>query len=297
VGSMEYQLDTPVSQSNGKKKKVFLVIMVNSANSYLTRRKAIRNSWIKFLTNTTESNLTTEQRESVEVKFVLGKKDGVNVSQELSEFNDIVFVDVEDSYDNLAKKTLEFMKHCINNYDFDYFLHADDDSFIRLDLLLEVLKEKPRKKFYYGYIWNNGLRLTKPIRDPSAKSYMPLSQYPSDEPYPPFACGCGFALSRDLIQYIVEQTPQFKDYRLIDVAFGIYLQPLADQGLIIENDDRIRPYPPLPLFRKDTIIQHYMKPEQFRGFYQKAIGLEPHEDQVVAQSFYDTMANLKLMKK
>ena len=42
---------------------------------------------------------------------------------------------------------------------FQYFMHADDDSFIRLDLLLKELKNnKPKTNYCYGYMWNTGLR-------------------------------------------------------------------------------------------------------------------------------------------
>ena len=33
----------------------------------------------------------------------------------------------------------------------------------------------------------------------------------------------------------------------------------------------MRPYRPLPLFRADTIVQHYMQPEEFRQFHQRAL--------------------------
>lgn len=115
----------------------------------------------------------------------------------------------------------------------------------------------------------NFFRVTKPLRTPTAKSFMPYEQYPSDEAYPPFACGCGFILSKDLVYYLAgilqsaisqekERADGYKDYRLVDVAFGMYLEPINKQ-IIIENDDRVRPYRPLPLFLPDTIVQHYMK--------------------------------------
>lgn len=136
-------------------------------------------------------------------------------------------------------------------------MHADDDSFVRLDLLLKEFEEKPKEKLYWGYIWNSGLRTTRPIRDPTAKSYMPYSQFPKDEPYPPFASGCGFILTRDLVTYLVSRMEQLTPYRL-DVAFGIWLEPLSST-ITIENEDRIRPYRHLPLFHSETIVQHYMR--------------------------------------
>ncbi len=79
-----------------------------------------------------------------------------------------------------------------------FVMHADDDSFVRLDLLLPLLvmaamllildallsppeldaqATSPRKGFYWGYIWDGtGNRKTAPIRDERNKSRMPQSQ-------------------------------------------------------------------------------------------------------------------------
>ncbi|GIL98086.1 hypothetical protein Vretimale_3542 [Volvox reticuliferus] len=71
----------------------------------------------------------------------------------------------------------------------------------------------PRHRFYWGYVWDGSSnRRTAPIRNPANKSYMPQEQYPLDY-YPPFASGCGFVLSRDLVQALLS-TP-LPDYRLL----------------------------------------------------------------------------------
>jgi hypothetical protein len=53
---------------------------------------------------------------SIEVKFVVGKKEGINIDEEMEMHKDIVAVDVEDSYDTLALKTLAFMTLTVNKY-------------------------------------------------------------------------------------------------------------------------------------------------------------------------------------
>ena len=50
------------------------------------------------------------------MKFVVGTKEGVDISQEIEEHKDVVTVDVEDSYDNLALKTLAFMTLTVAKY-------------------------------------------------------------------------------------------------------------------------------------------------------------------------------------
>eukprot|EP00951_Prasinocladus_malaysianus_P005030 scaffold35777_cov40-Prasinocladus_malaysianus.AAC.1 len=79
----------------------------------------------------------------------------------------------------------------------------------------------PAHRFYWGYIWDpDTSRKTEPIRNPANKSHMPSEQYPLNY-YPPFASGCGFVLSWDLVEALLAQ--QLPDYRLLDPPFGIHL--------------------------------------------------------------------------
>lgn len=132
------QDETPTSKEEEcNKQKKFLIIMVNSANSYYNRRKSIRRSWWLYKTDPKDSPLTPLEKErhlhvsllvdnfqySIEQFFVLGKKDGVDVSEEVKTYKDIVFVPVDDSYDNLARKTLEFMKIIVKKYEFEVIHH------------------------------------------------------------------------------------------------------------------------------------------------------------------------------
>lgn len=93
----------------------------------------------------------------------------------------------------------------------------------------------PRERHYWGYIWDGtGNRKTEPIRNELNKSHMPACQYPLDY-YPPFASGCGFALSWDLVLALTKQ--ELPDYRLL---VGARL-PEAFSGLFVP---RAGPRPP-----------------------------------------------------
>ena len=150
------------------------------------------------------------------------------------------------------------------------------DSFLRPELLLRYLSapETPQRGLYAGYIWDGSEgRRTKPLRDPSAKSFMPPEQWPHDF-YPPFASGCGFIISHDLIAWLVSESADFTFFRVIDVPVGIYLAQLPEREarLAIRHLETVRPYRPLPLFREDTMVQHYMQPEEFRQFFESSYG-------------------------
>lgn len=63
-----------------------------------------------------------------------------------------------------------------------------------------------------------------------------------------------------------------------DPPFGIHL--CGPPGLCVlpegpvkpVHDDRVRPYRPLPIFRPDTLVQHYLQPEEMRPFYMQVCG-------------------------
>jgi len=51
---------------------------------------------------------------------------------------------------------------------------------------------------------------------------MPPEQWPHSF-YPPFASGCGFVISHDLVAWLVGESSDFTFFRVIDVPVGIYL--------------------------------------------------------------------------
>ncbi|KXZ47393.1 hypothetical protein GPECTOR_35g831 [Gonium pectorale] len=236
-----------------------------------------------------------------------------------AQHGDIVYVDAPPGYENLWRKSLAFLAWLearsreeagADTYDaYDFAMHADDDSYIRLDLLLPLMAAWPRQRLYWGYFWDGtGNRATAPIRNPANKSYMPYEQYPL-EFYPPFASGCGFVLSRDLVQALLQQP--LPDYRLLDPPFGVHL--CGPPGLCVlpegpvapAHDDRVRPYRPIPIFRPDTLVQHYLRPEEMRPFHQQALeaarGPEPscpapHQAGAPAE-LYDTLVSLGLLRR
>lgn len=104
---------------------------------------------------------------------------------------------------------------------------------------------------------------------------MPIEQW-ADEAFPAFASGCCFVLSADLVRDVFVRRAPFRPpdpralrfIRVFDVPVGV---ALADHpGLMRVHSERIRPYRPLPLFQPDSTVQHYMQPEEFRAFFQKA---------------------------
>lgn len=104
-----------------------------------------------------------------------------------------MLLDAPEGYGHLWRKSLVFLKLLVDRRQGgggpggqdegggaphpQYVMHADDDSFIRLDLLLPLLRDSPRERFYWGYVWDGtGNRRTEPIRNTRNKSHMPSEQ-------------------------------------------------------------------------------------------------------------------------
>ena len=199
--------------------EVLAVVLVSSAPGYLKRRTAIRRSWFRFLTEDSSclsaeqrrkyGRACAEQRESLhmaltaQVPSVLpgrpssrrrlrGRTRSVRRHPSRGCAGALLFLrarpvdynckGAQESYDNLNMKLMAGMAELQRTMKFSFVMHADDDSFVRLDLLLPerretcdlgldmthgwtmdrrilhhtcpVLAELPRSKLYWGYMWN-----------------------------------------------------------------------------------------------------------------------------------------------
>jgi hypothetical protein len=324
-----------------------VVVFVSSARRNCRHRKAIRQTWLRFARPPSEdapesTALSGEERARLTVRFVVSRKGAdqndaddaaldAALDAEHAQHGDLFFASTPEGYDRLWAKALEFLKTALEHdlaQSIAYFFHADDDSYVRLDLLVrDVLfnaaSPAPRSSFYWGYAWNcpqqNPGAITSPIRDPRNKSHMPEADYPY-ESYPPFCSGCGFALSRDLALALVEGLASGnvrRQYRVLDPPFGVYLcgpPPPEGRGLFGTgggggavtpvHDGRVRPYRALPLFAASTIVQHYLRPEEMGPFHSRVLGvLEGQEEEEEEQGggaaahLYEQLVGMGLLRR
>ncbi|KAF8389356.1 hypothetical protein HHK36_026050 [Tetracentron sinense] len=126
----------------------------------------------------------------VDVKFVfcnLTKEDQkVLVALEIMRYNDIIILDCKENM-NKGKTYTYFssLPEILNSTDgpyppYHYVMKADDDTFFRLDKLVESLRPLPREDLYYGYV-------------------IPC---PSMDPFNRYMSGMGYLISWDLVEWI-----------------------------------------------------------------------------------------------
>ncbi|KAF3842300.1 hypothetical protein F7725_024251, partial [Dissostichus mawsoni] len=162
------------------------------------------------------------------------REEDAALQQESLRHGDMVFVDVVDTYRNVPSKLLQFYKWSVGNADFNLLLKTDDDCYIDVDSVLMKIDHKGLKRSNF---WWGNFRQSWAV-DRIGK-WQEL-EYPSPA-YPAFACGSGYVVSRDLVQWLASNADKLKAYQGEDVSMGIWMaaagpQKYQDPGWLCEKE-------------------------------------------------------------
>ncbi|NP_001018523.1 UDP-GalNAc:beta-1,3-N-acetylgalactosaminyltransferase 2 precursor [Danio rerio] len=156
------------------------------------------------------------------------------LQEESLRHGDMVFVDVVGTYRNVPSKLLQFYKWSVENADFSLLLKTDDDCFIDVDA---VLMKMQRRRLTHTSLWWGNFRQNWAV-DRVGK-WQEL-EYASPA-YPAFACGSGYVVSRDLVQWLASNAQHLKAYQGEDVSMGIWMAAVGprkyqDSGWLCEKE-------------------------------------------------------------
>jgi len=206
---------------NEKLPEASIVVGIMSSPSHFKERAAVRESWLQFtsLIDPKLNQLTVQEKQSIVIRFIIGNTTSPDVESflvtESAQFYDIVRVPVLESYFNLTMKTAEFFKWTQATYNFKWLMKCDDDSFVRVDLILQdLLHRAPTPLLYMGKIWTG-----TPV-DRRIDSHTPWKQHH------PFAAGAGYVVSADIVSFIVRNYYDLFKFPLEDVAVGAWIAGL-----------------------------------------------------------------------
>eukprot|EP00112_Aurelia_sp_Birch-Aquarium-sp1_P013616 Seg2894.2 transcript_id=Seg2894.2/GoldUCD/mRNA.D3Y31 product="UDP-GalNAc:beta-1 3-N-acetylgalactosaminyltransferase 2" protein_id=Seg2894.2/GoldUCD/D3Y31 len=181
--------------------------------------------------NTTIGNVAERIRKKVERikkwQMKLTEEDYLLKNENLKN-GDILFVDVKDFYRNIPRKLLAFYKWVSTNYFFNYTIKTDDDCFLNIQNIIQVISE--RKWNNRDKIWFGNFRINWPLDNFGkwAENEFTSSIYPA------FACGSGNLLSRKLVDWIAMNSNYLHSYQGEDTSVGIWLSAVAPK---IENEE------------------------------------------------------------
>ncbi|XP_026480637.1 beta-1,3-galactosyltransferase 6-like [Ctenocephalides felis] len=154
-----------------------------------------------------------------------------SIKLENSKFDDILLLpSLNDSYRSLTNKIVQTFEKVSILYKFKYILKCDDDSFIKLDTVIEELEAYDHNvmeiykyntsmpQLYWGYF--NGAARVKHSGPWAEKEWFLCDRYL------PYALGGGYILSAYLVKYIVNNDQHFSKFNSEDVSVGAWLAPL-----------------------------------------------------------------------
>ncbi|XP_077350517.1 UDP-GalNAc:beta-1,3-N-acetylgalactosaminyltransferase 2 [Festucalex cinctus] len=150
------------------------------------------------------------------------RQEDAALKQESLRHGDMVFVDVVDTYRNVPSKLLQFYKWSVGNIDFSLLLKTDDDCYIDVDSVLMKIEHKALKRSHF---WWGNFRQSWAV-DRIGK-WQEL-EYASPA-YPAFACGSGYVVSHDLVQWLASNAESLKAYQGEDVSMGIWMAAVGPQ--------------------------------------------------------------------
>jgi hypothetical protein len=129
-----------------------LVLILSSQQKMLRpgrRRGAVRRSWAHASSELGMADAEPRSRCSVRYVFIIG---GGRRSKLHMLSDDVISLPVADGYRNITEKVVSAMRWAASTVAFRYVLKTDDDSFVCVARLLELLRPMPRKRLYMGIV-------------------------------------------------------------------------------------------------------------------------------------------------
>ncbi|KAM4693200.1 UDP-GalNAc:beta-1,3-N-acetylgalactosaminyltransferase 2 isoform 2-T2 [Discoglossus pictus] len=165
------------------------------------------------------NNLQTRPERLLDHLAALEKEDAL-LQEESTTFQDIIFVHVLDTYRNVPSKLLHFYKWTADYITFEFLLKTDDDCFIDMENVFNMIEQK---KLEPANTWWGNFRLNWAV-DRTGK-WQEL-EYLSPA-YPAFACGSGYVISKDIVQWLASNSDRLKTYQGEDVSMGIWMSAIG----------------------------------------------------------------------
>jgi len=243
----------------------YLLVVVCSAVENWEARVAVRESWARD-----QSNLP-----GVRVLFLVGRLVNNSRQEQLLEeqenFGDLVQENFLDSYANLTIKSVMMLKWFTQSCErgpkgAQYVLKTDDDMYINLVKLWELVQANKKPKLLMGSLICNAV----PIKDPYNKWYVPKYMF-AERRYPNYLSGTAYLMSRQALAALYQASLDSPLFHLED----IYITGLLARKAGIRAQDHIgfsytRRKLNSCLFRQ-TVSTHHVKHNEMRAIYDKLV--------------------------
>eukprot|EP00002_Diphylleia_rotans_P001644 TRINITY_DN10921_c0_g1_i1.p1 TRINITY_DN10921_c0_g1~~TRINITY_DN10921_c0_g1_i1.p1 ORF type:complete len:298 (-),score=73.56 TRINITY_DN10921_c0_g1_i1:106-999(-) len=237
----------------------FLCIMILSSASELSRRQAMRDSWLRWIDS------------SVTYSFLVGAKDIssddiLSINNENERYKDIILVPSSpDDYHHLSEKVIGGITILEQKHTAKYLLKVDTDTFVQLPLLMKELAAlSHHQRLYWG-----SFPATKWRKVQKTGKFAEIN-YDGCDTYPPYAVGGSYVLSWDLVGYLSRNSQDLFRFANEDAAMGIWLsalQPMHKDEPRMKAGQSAHQAQCLP----NLLTLHKQTPESMARLYQGAL--------------------------
>ncbi|CAH2099843.1 unnamed protein product [Euphydryas editha] len=280
--------------------KVEYAVLIISSPMNEVKRDAIRATWANFVDNIIVENgehlykwnhtwiENNNKQDSIKCFFVVGVQglDSVKLKKIQSEHarsNDLLLLsNFEDSYKNLASKLIHALQWISNNLkQLKYIIKCDDDSFVRIDLIVRDLEafapemSGPTINQYVTYkkILSSYRGLYWGYFDGRARVYLNGKWQEKDwflcDTYLPYALGGGYVISRSIVDYITKNSEFLSHYNSEDVSMGVWTAAL--DGINRVHDTRFDTEWKSRGCHNNMLVRHKQTPNDMFQMYRSLV--------------------------
>lgn len=151
--------------------------------------------------------------------------------KEADAYEDMLFVPVIESYDNVVLKTLQFLHWAASAHAPEMAIKVDDDVFVHVPALWKLMARSSEPKegmVYAGHVWRGS-----PLRDTRHKNHVRFEDFPFGF-YPEYVQGAFMAFNRNAYQALLRASPVLLHGFLIessgnleDVQLGLWMHMIG----------------------------------------------------------------------
>ncbi|XP_074578395.1 hydroxyproline O-galactosyltransferase GALT2-like [Curcuma longa] len=196
-------------------RSIDLFVGIISASNHFAERMAVRKTWLQS---------PQIKSSSVVARFfvALNPRKEVNamLKKEAEYFRDVVILPFMDHYELVVLKTIAICDYGVHNVTTPFIMKCDDDSFVRLDIVLKEIKRIDTK----GPLYMGNLNLLhRPLRN--GKWAVTYEEWP-EYIYPPYANGPGYIISRDIASFVNSHhtNQSLRLFKMEDVSMGMWVE-------------------------------------------------------------------------
>ncbi|XP_074309788.1 hydroxyproline O-galactosyltransferase GALT6-like [Silene latifolia] len=236
---------------------IVLFIGIISAGDHFAERMAVRKSWMQH-------NLIKSSQVVARFFVALHERESINVElkKEAEFFGDIIIVPYLDNYDLVVLKTLAICEYGVNMLSTKYIMKCDDDTFVRVDAVIEEATQVgDGKSLYIGKI----NYYHEPLRE--GKWAVTQEEWTSDV-YPPYADGPGYIVSSDIARFIVSEfkKTRLRLFKMEDVSMGVWVEQFnSSRPVVYVHNEHFHQSGCV----NGYITAHYQSPKQLVCMWEK----------------------------